>query len=201
MVKDLDLIDPHFVKRLQASDFYKCLVGLWMLHEGFNVTMFATEVRPDSKERFDYADEGDLEVWNKETPRTRVEVKGSTYKFTGKEDFPFPDSIVETAYKLDHLKYNGEPDPRPLWVFRLNMNISHCVFMTGASRCYWEKKSFYNNMINGESTCYYLPREHLMFRAVPDMVRTWASALLGGSPEDLNKLLGSFKEKNETVRE
>lgn len=179
MKQDLDRSDPEFLKDLQESDIYVMLAGLWLLQEGYNVTFFATQVRPDPEKRFEFADEGDLEIWSDTFPtKTRVEVKHNHHHFTNDLDYPFKDVLVETQQKMDNLKYKGELDPRPFLILRFNQSLSHCLLIKPSTKYLWTANTFLNKKTNRAKPCYFVPKDKVEYKALPPYMEAWKKALL-----------------------
>jgi hypothetical protein len=180
MANDIDKTDPTFVKDLLESDLYKNLVALWLSHEGWNVTIFATKVRPTSQERFDYSDEGDLEIWKPGHNKIRVEVKHNEFMFTKADDCPFESCIVETAYKMNKIMEAGQR----FVVIRLNLNLTHCIVIRQITFKHWTTKTWENQKSHRDNTCYMIPKDKCEYRPLPGYVRAWYKIITGGDNDN-----------------
>ena len=88
--------DKEFVRLLNNSNDVVRMVASKLYKDGYNVRILPSLISPDAESRWDYVDDGDMEIIQ------RIEVK---YKpeidFKSIDDFPYEDIIIDEAYKVD----------------------------------------------------------------------------------------------------
>ena len=131
---DLDKLDPTFESDLEKSKVAVRAVKDWLSRCGFQVTERPVIVRPTAAERFEYADDGDLDLLH------RVEVKHrDKIDFTCAQDFPFSTVIVDVCHSYDKAR------PKPFAYVIANKPLSHAmVIYVRETRKEWEKKEIWS---------------------------------------------------------
>jgi hypothetical protein len=139
--------DSTFVDDLKESQVSVWLAAKWLSSKGFNVTVRASSIRPDAKERMKYSDNGDLEIVQ------RVEVKRRRVDFTGAHDYPYPSVFVDVAHTYDNATV------KPYAYLLINRKGTHCAVVLGKTRPQWIKSEKMDNHAGRLRTYYLCPVE------------------------------------------
>ncbi len=152
-MSDLDEIDPTFEADLKGSKKYVRIAAEWFAAKGFPVIVEPTFVRPDSSERSEYADHGDLRIIQ------RVEVKHrEKLTFTCAGDFPYPTIIVDVAHAWDNAH------PKPYVYMILNRDATHMALVYGRHFKQWTKEMIHSR--NRDREHYLCPVRFVTFGPV-----------------------------------
>jgi hypothetical protein len=151
----LDRSDPTFVADLLNSLGAVLRAAQWLEGFGFQVTIPALRIRPDAARRFDYGDEGDLQVDGE-----RVEVKRRAFEFSSHEDFPYRSVFVDVAHAWD------KADPKPLRYLIFDRDMSHVLLVPGYSRPLWQRSARFDRHCGRERVFYECPIRYCRFEAV-----------------------------------
>ena len=147
--------DPAFVNDLQESQRYVWITAMWLSRKGWTVQVPPLKVRPNVKERSQYADNGDLFV-TKDNGLKRIEVKHRhTIDFTNAKDFPYKTLIVCEPYTWDRAK----PFAYVIW----DQDASHCAVVYSKTRHHWTIERHKDGRYQDERDYYVCPLEHCKF--------------------------------------
>jgi len=137
-----------FSQRLKNSLLPVQLVATWLQQKLALVKINPTQLSPDTESRYEYTDEGDIEI------RLRVEVKQSSLPFTSAEDYKYDMIMVDEAYKI-----NKVPKLQ-LWGYViLNKQQTHCVLVKAETRYLWESEEKKDRQKNRWGTFVMCPKE------------------------------------------
>lgn len=107
-------------------------------------------LRRSIEDRGDYADQRDVTV---ESPAGRfiIEVKSRSLRFTGRTDFPFVDTIVETVGS-----YNGRSFTPDFWVM-VSQHTGGMFVLSHKTREFWTVKDTFDTVRKINDKTFYCP--------------------------------------------
>lgn len=147
-MSNLDDIDPTFVDDLESSQEAVRLVGQYLAALGRMIIIPPTFTRPDPSQSGAYADAGDLwvgQLW---------EVKHRQLDFTGRADYPHPDTIV------DVVQAHEKKRPTPAYYMIVNRAMTRgLVIDVRATKAKWVPRQTFCRGRTRE--LYYCPLELL----------------------------------------
>ena len=89
-----------FTEHLKESTKALFIVAHFFHHHGYTIRINGQKCSPDASNHEEYADDGDLFIFNKEK-WVRIEVKGLTAEFSNSEDWPFKNFMVCAKHSYD----------------------------------------------------------------------------------------------------
>jgi len=154
----LDEVHPSFVADLEQSIPFVWRAAHWLTRTwGLKVTIAPTLVRPDTPQRQDYLDEGDLEIVQ------RVEVKHRPdLLFTCAMDYGYPSLIVDTVHKWDRAH------PKAWAYIIINGPGSHCAVIRRDTAPRWHKQELTDKRTGLKDLFYLCPVECATFHRMGD---------------------------------
>lgn len=143
------LSESKFKERLEGSKADVQKVGEWLKGKGFDVLVRPTICAPNKEERYDYADDGDIEI------RFRVEVKKRhNVQFTCKEDYPYPTIFLDETYKVDGW------GPGTLYAYIvLSKDAKHAALVPRNTRMQWVKRETWDTVSQRSQQVYEVPKD------------------------------------------
>jgi hypothetical protein len=143
--------DAEFVADLSASRRAVNSFANRQRAMGLQIWLPPESVRPDSSQRREYADEGDLML------QGRVEHKARSLQFTSRDDYPYDTVIVDECYKVD-----GKADPVLAYVIE-NAARTHAAVIYGWTRDHWERQVVYDAKQRRQCENYVAPKRYVRF--------------------------------------
>ena len=119
-----------FLKHLDNSIETMWTCARFLYSQGYSVKINSMKKTKNYKDWRKYADNGDLEIWVEGVSK-RIEVKGLSYDFTNKEDFPFPVLIVCASHSWDMA------EPKPFAYIIFNKKRTHVAIVYGKDKSNW----------------------------------------------------------------
>lgn len=117
----------EFLKGLRVSDKGSLIVSLLLQHFGMKAWVNPRSDAPHHKDWREHSDDGDV------TAEVIVDVKALSYHFTCREDWPFPDYIIDGKYRFD------EKSPKPVLYIHLSDDYWHFgLLCVQATRRHWK---------------------------------------------------------------
>ena len=150
--------DETFTKELEDSHRFVLMAAEWLKEIGYKVLRVPEPVlRPDVKDRFDFADCGDIlmDVHNKTWV---VEVKRRKYSYTSKEDYPFESVWIDSVYKIKR----GWTCPLFGYVI-YNIDGSVGIYVSGISNSLWKIERHLDRRVDKYFEIYTIPKEFVYF--------------------------------------
>jgi len=143
----------EFVERLSISDLAVFRVYMYFVSMGFLLNILQHEISPDHRSRWKYTDDGDIEIFlDDPTPHTayRIEVKHrTTINFNSIDTYPFPDIILDEAYKVE------KDHDRPLFAYAIvNADRTGMIIIPARSLPYWFVRTIHDNHYNDDRKFY-----------------------------------------------
>jgi len=149
--------DEEFISALKKSDESVKRVAEWLARLQCEVMIRPTVIRPETKDRFDYIDDGDIEI------RQRVEVKNRSFSFTSANDYPFETVIIDSKRNIDRIPR------RQLWGhIILDEKLTHAAVVKTETRKHWDLLEVYNNKDRSNCVMWVIPKEFCFFTAISD---------------------------------
>lgn len=141
-----------FLKRLRDSLLSVFYAARWFVEHGVSVTMRPVRYAPTASDWEKNIDDGDLQV------TARVEVRKSSYPFTCRADFPYPDRfIVAEKGCFDRA------DPKPFMTMFLNPEQTHAAIVLTATRPSWRVENIFNSLQQANKDYYCTRAEEAVF--------------------------------------
>lgn len=143
--------DSQFIANLADSVPITFRVAQWLAQQGIDVRVIPIVVRPDSNQRMEYGDNGDMDII------LRVEVKKRDLDFTNARDYPFSTVIVDETYKVDRAT-------RQFWAYYIvNRSETHVCMVPTRSRKHWVTATRFDKAEGATREFYECPLEHCQF--------------------------------------
>jgi hypothetical protein len=146
-----------YCKGMVAAD----VVCQWLVSMGLNVVKLDQSLTPDYRSRWSHTDEGDLKIIH-EGNEGRIEVKHRPdMNFKSKEEFAYPDIIVDEKYKAD-----GDHE-LPLYSYVIaNKTLTHCMIIPENTRKQWKVRNIYDRKSRRYGDFYFCHLDYVMFREI-----------------------------------
>lgn len=127
--------------------------------QGVNMVSTPSELRGDSKDRRKFADNGDGTL----TMRFEHKKRKTNAKFTCKDDYPYPDMIVDEVY-------NYEQKTTP-WIayFIENEPGTHVAVIWNFTRHYWFTKTLFDPYQKRKGEFYLCPTRFIWFSPIDEI--------------------------------
>lgn len=149
---DYDKLDPTFIEDLRASQKSVELVASWIRKRGTPVIIRPTFERPDQSQKFEYSDNGDLEILQ------RIEVKQrKSLTFVSKSDFKYPSIIVDCCHAYDKAR------PKPYAYVILNREMTCGFIVMNDTFKHWQRLTKWDRFKSRDRQFYECPIEHAIF--------------------------------------
>lgn len=145
--------DESFLKLLDASRQSTWDVAAWLKSRGHNVRIVPSLVRPDSSVRFQFSDEGDIEITQ------RIEVKHK-YKmdFNSIDEWPYDPVIIDEAYKFDKT-----PITTLHSFIILNMKKTGFLYIPESTHRHWFREARFDSRHGKELEFMMVAKEHVQY--------------------------------------
>lgn len=151
--------DSAFIADLNASRSRVTRFAGIARSAGVNIWQFPEVVRPDSSERSQHADSGDLMM------QVRVEHKVRDFDFMSAADFPFATIIVDEKYKIDRI-------PSRPFIYVIESKSGHAAAVVSSrSMAKWQTVKRYDAAQKRECEFYEAPLSAVMFCPTEDVFR------------------------------
>lgn len=157
----------NFEKLMDVSILKMHLVAGLLLKQGFTIRVVPSLVSQSPEERWEYTDDGDLEITQ------IVEVKGWDMDFKTWEEVTYSNIIVNEAYKV--LKMDEDPkhiseatkfkyDPRLYGYLTVNKSLSAGIFINGKTFPHWFSRLLPDSKEGGKPKWFCMcPRKYACF--------------------------------------
>jgi len=151
--------DEEFIKDLNRSRYAVNKFAALQQQKGIQIWLPPEQTRPDSSQRMDYADNGDLMV------QMRIEHKAISLNFTCRKDFPKDSIIVDEKYKYDSKSH------MPLLMYVLeSSNKTHAAVVYSVTRDKWETRDIFDKRQNRNCTMYMCSKRYVRFCKTEDVL-------------------------------
>jgi hypothetical protein len=120
-----------FLKRLAGSISAIFKVAQYLHSKGYDIHIPPIKYAPTAAEHLDYVDDGDIKIRKDGGEWERIEVKGIKHQFTCREDYPFPEFMVNSKKPVDRA------NPFPKAYFIVAKDLEHCAIVMGSTRSQW----------------------------------------------------------------
>lgn len=147
--------DAAFQRAFHLSEPSVLDVAKWMKRLGYHIRIDPQILRPNASVRMGFVDDGDLEITQ------IVQVKHRSICFTCASDYPYPDVMVDEAYKVD--RHSVE---RLFGYVILNMEKSVACCIRGITRKQWVKRERFDTEAGRTATHYYCPLHLCSFHRI-----------------------------------
>lgn len=123
---------------------------------GHCVRLMTNALTPNRERRFEYTDEGDLEL------RMRVEVKHwPTIDFHSLDDVPYANIIVDTAHSLEL------PREMPVYGYTIvNASMTGYLLIPAWTRGAWFKERRHDRRENKDREFYFCPKDKVFYQGM-----------------------------------
>lgn len=170
---------PKFLGRLDKSQDAVLVIAKWLTRQGYWVLVPPHKKAPNYAERWKYRDKGDAfiatplkfepQIPEIKTERLfdlrRIDVKGLTCDFTGRDDWPHRDRFfVCSRSSLD------ESDPQPERLFYVNRAFTHFGVLDPKKRDGWIVEKIKDSHFPGElpQPTYIANTDQVVFHALSE---------------------------------
>lgn len=121
---------------------------------GHCVRLMTNSLTPNRDKRFDYTDEGDVEI------RLRVEVKHwPSIDFKSLADVPYENVIVDSAHNLERRR------ELPVYGYTIvNASMTGYLLIPGWTRAAWFKERRHDRREARDTEFYFCPRDRVYFQ-------------------------------------
>lgn len=150
--------DENFLRDLSKSRQAVNNFALIQQSKGVQIWLPPEQTRPDSSQRMEYADSGDMIL------QMRIEHKSISLEFTSREDFPNPSIIVDEKYKYD----SKSKTPVLMYVLQ-SANKTHAAIVYGFTRDKWTTKDIFDRKQNRNCTMYMCDKKYIRFCKVNEI--------------------------------
>lgn len=150
--------DEKFIRDLNKSRNAVNNFALIQRQKGVQIWLPPEQTRPDSSQRMDYADTGDMMV------QMRIEHKSISLLFTNRNDFPNDSIIVDEKYKYD----SKSATPVLMYVLQ-SANKTHAAVVYGFTHNRWTTKDIYDKNQNRNCTMYMCDKKYIRFCKTEDV--------------------------------
>jgi hypothetical protein len=150
------------MQRLRNSAPATFAVARHLHAKGFTVTIPAFRFAPSADEAPAYADDGDLFAIKDET-RHRIEIKGLSFDFTSRADWPHQHFFVSSVSSIEKMK------ALPSAWFHLSQDMHHAAIVWKKTRPQWyvDERMVKGNIMPKKNWC--CPLDLIEFRSLdPD---------------------------------
>lgn len=143
--------DAQFVNDFLQSSQYVNLVAYWFSVNGISSRILPNMLRPEVGRRFDFMDNGDIEI------HLKVEVKHRSIDFTSRDDYPYPTILIDEVYKVDKKS-------RDLYAYViLNERADTCIMIYKYTISKWRKVEKRDRTAGEARMFYEVPKEFGIF--------------------------------------
>lgn len=147
-----------FKELLEKSKESVWLIASHYTRLGHNVRILPTIVAPTKEQRWDYVDDGDIEII------FRIEIKNWNHiDFSSVDDIPYDDIIVDEAYKIE------KEHSSKLFAYHIvNASQTGYLFIPASTKDKWFKGERFDRIENRLAEFYLIPKEYVSYRKIEE---------------------------------
>lgn len=143
----------EFVDLMLESRKVTWLVASKLLSLGEHVRLVPNIIAPDEKSRWDYVDDGDIEISH------RIEIKHwPNIDFKSVDDIPYQEIIIDEAYKIEKVHR------LKLYAYIIvNSSMTGGIIISALTKKNWRKVTKFDTREKRQMDCYVIDKKNVLY--------------------------------------